>query len=658
MLVDVLLPLNFDNAFTYNLNTKKNIKVGTYVLVPFKNKEIVGIIWETKPKIKKDIKLREIIKVFDIHEMSKSQLELIKKMSNYNLINQGLILNLFLYKQGFKSFDKGLKKITDFKIYEPKINAEEKLNSDQNKIFKEIKKNINFKKFNTSLIKGIPGSGKTHIYFEIIKSALKNNHQVLVLLPEKALSEQIAKRFKEFFNYQPAIWHSGIKDKEKKKIWKGVLENKIKLIIGARSSLFLPFRDLKLIIIDEEHDASYKQDEGVSFNARDMAILKASIEKFPIFLISATPTVETYFNAKQKKYFLYELNSRFNNSTLPEIKTVKLSKENITENNFISENIVEEINDFLKEKNQVLFFLNRRGFSSFIFCYKCMKRLECPNCSVGLVFHKNKNLASCHYCSYSTKLSRACKNEKEKCEFKLYGVGVEKIFQEVKKKFPDYKADILSSDFTDFDKFSKQLEAIEDNKINIIVATQIISKGFNFKNLNMIIVVNADTNFIGNDIRSTEKNFQLLCQLSGRAGRFNKKSKIFLQTFDEKNKIFESLKDLKTEEFYNNEIEFRKNSNFPPFYKFISIIVMGRNEYEVNKFALKIKSCIPKHDLINVYGPVAALISKIKSNFRSRILVKYNSQVTPQKVIKEAIQKFKIPSNLKLQIDVDPLNFS
>ena len=518
MLVDVLLPLNFDHGFTYQ--SDKKLKIGHLVLVSFKNKEIVGIVWDLKPRpLKKNIKIKKIIEVLNLPNLSKNKINFIEKMASYNLVNKGMVLNLFLYKKGFSSLNKGLKKITNFNEFRPCTNQNEELNKEQDKILKSIEEKISFNYYSANLLQGIPGSGKTHVYFEIIKSALKEGYQVLVLIPEKGLSEQIAKRFSNFFKYEPVIWHSGVKDKIKKKIWKGIFSDEIKLVLGARSALFLPFQKLKLIIIDEEHDSSYKQEEGLPFSARDMAILHASIEKFPIFLVSATPSVETFYNAQKKKYNYYCLQNRYNQSDLPEIKTVKLKKENTSENNFISELVTKEVKSYLQTGDQVLFFLNRRGHSTFLFCYNCMKRLECPKCSVGLVYHKKNNVAICHYCNHLAKLKRKCQNN-QTCKFKFYGVGLEKIYEEIQNKFKGYSADILSSDLTDYAKFQPQLQNIENNKTKIIVATQIISKGFNFKNLNCIVAVNCDSAFLGNDIRASEKNYLLLYQLAGRAGRF------------------------------------------------------------------------------------------------------------------------------------------
>tara|TARA_B100000963_G_scaffold313346_1_gene291223 strand:+ start:309 stop:2279 length:1971 start_codon:yes stop_codon:yes gene_type:complete len=655
MLVDVLLPLNFDHSFTYQ--SDKKLKIGNLVLVSFKNKEIVGVVWDLKPRpLRKNVKIKKIIEIFNLPSLSKNKISFIEKMSIYNLVNKGMVLNLFLYKKGFSSFNKGLKKIINFREFIPRTDQKEELNNEQKNILKCIKKNISFNHYSTNLLQGIPGSGKTHVYFEIIKKALKEGFQVLVLLPEKGLSEQIAKRFRNFFKYEPAIWHSGVKDKVKKKIWKGIFKNQIKLVLGARSALFLPFQKLKLIIIDEEHDSSYKQDEGLPFSARDMAILEASIEKFPVFLVSATPSVETFHNAQNKKYNYYCLQNRYNESDIPEIQTIKLQKKNTLENNFISELVTKEVKSYLQTGDQVLFFLNRRGHSTFLFCYNCMKRLECPRCSVGLVYHKKNNVAICHYCNYVAKLRRECRND-QICKFNFYGVGLEKIYEEIKIKFKGYSTDILSSDLTDYNKFQPQLQNIENNKTKIIVATQIVSKGFNFKNLNCIVAVNCDSAFLGNDIRASEKNYQMLYQLAGRAGRFNSKSKIFLQTFDDQNSIFNSLKKFNSIDFYKNEIDFRKQSKLPPFYKFISIIVSGKNNFQAQKYAVLIKNALPRNENIELYGPVSAAISKIKYDYRFRLLIKYNPKVTPQTQIKKKLNVLQLPNSLKLQIDVDPINF-
>jgi primosomal protein N' (replication factor Y) len=655
MKINILLPIKFDQAFTYSVDASLDLKKGDYVLVPFRSKEIIGVVWEKDIKAPKNIKIKKIISKINFPSLSEKNIEFIKRFSEYNLSSLGMTFKLFFYEKGFLSLLKN-KNLSDYEEYNIQNIQKENLSQVQKKSLKEIIKNLEFKKYSTTLIHGVTGSGKTLIYFEIIKQALKKNAQVLVLLPEIALTKQIAQRFKDYFGAEPALWHSSIGDKKKKIIWKGVSENKIKLVLGARSAIFLPFQDLKLIVIDEEHDSSYKQEEGVSYNARDMSILKASIENFPVLLISATPSVESYYNSKNNKYFYVSLNERYKNISLPKIQIVDLVKEPAEKGKFISNYLIPKIRKIIEEKNQVLFFLNRRGHSTYIMCYDCKKRLVCPNCSLGLIFHQSSKEAICHYCDYKTNLIQKCNNNKN-CDFIFYGLGIERIFEEVQLLFPEQKIQIFSSDSIHNKDSEKIIKDIEDNNIPILVGTQLISKGFHFPSLNCIVVVNSDTNFLGSDIRASEKNFQLLQQLSGRAGREENKAVVFLQTNDSNNKILHSLSSSDPKVFYEEELAFRKKANLPPFSKLISVILSGINQFEVMKTAKQLKHSFSAQEKIKIFGPVTAPIFKIRGKYRVRLLLKYNLSIFPQKFIKDWLNINDIGKNIKLEVDVDPINF-
>jgi len=653
MKINILLPIKFDQAFTYSVDSSLDLKKGDYVLVPFRNKEIVGVVWEKDIKAPKNIKIKKIISKINFPSLSEKNIEFIRRFSEYNLSSLGMTFKLFFYEKGFLSL---LNILSDHEEYNIQNIQKENLSQVQKKSLKEIIKNLEFKNYSTTLIHGVTGSGKTLIYFEIIKLALKKNAQVLVLLPEIALTKQIAQRFKDYFGAEPALWHSSVGDKKKKIIWKGVSENKIKLVLGARSAIFLPFQDLKLIVIDEEHDSSYKQEEGVSYNARDMSILKASIENFPVLLISATPSVESYYNSKNNKYFYVSLNERYKNISLPKIEIVDLVKEPAEKGKFISNYLVPKIKRIIEEKNQVLFFLNRRGHSTYIMCYDCKKRLVCPNCSLGLIFHQSSKEAICHYCDYKTNLIQKCNNNKN-CDFTFYGLGIERIFEEVQLLFPEQKIQIFSSDSIHNKDSEKIIKDIENNNIPILVGTQLISKGFHFPSLNCIVVVNSDTNFLGSDIRASEKNFQLLQQLSGRAGREENKAVVFLQTNDSNNKILHSLSSSDPKVFYEEELAFRKKANLPPFSKLISVILSGINSFEVMKTAKQLKYSFSAQEKIKIFGPVTAPIFKIRGKYRVRLLLKYNLSIFPQKFIKDWLNINDIGRNIKLEVDVDPINF-
>ena len=655
MKINILLPIKFDQAFTYSVDASLDLKKGDYVLVPFRSKEIIGVVWEKDIKAPKNIKIKKIISKINFPSLSENNIEFIKRFSEYNLSSLGMTFKLLFYEKGFLSLLKN-KNLSDYEEYNIQNIQKENLSQVQKKSLKEIIKNLEFKKYSTTLIHGVTGSGKTLIYFEIIKQALKKNAQVLVLLPEIALTKQIAQRFKDYFGAEPALWHSSIGDKKKKIVWKGVSENKIKLVLGARSAIFLPFQDLKLMVIDEEHDSSYKQEEGVFYNARDMSILKASIENFPVLLISATPSVESYYNSKNNKYFYVSLNERYKNISLPKIQIVDLVKEPAEKGKFISNYLIPKIRKIIQEKNQVLFFLNRRGHSTYIMCYDCKKRLVCPNCSLGLIFHQSSKEAICHYCDYKTNLIQKCNNNKN-CDFTFYGLGIERIFEEVQLLFPEQKIQIFSSDSIHNKDSEKIIKDIEDNNIPILVGTQLISKGFHFPSLNCIVVVNSDTNFLGSDIRASEKNFQLLQQLSGRAGREENKAVVFLQTNDSNNKILHSLSSSDPKVFYEEELAFRKKANLPPFSKLISVILSGINQFEVMKTAKQLKHSFLAQEKIKIFGPVTAPIFKIRGKYRVRLLLKYNLSIFPQKFIKDWLNINDIAKNIKLEVDVDPINF-
>ena len=346
------------------------------------------------------------------------------------------------------------------------------LNSEQKKSLAEI--NDMNKKFNVHVLQGTTGSGKTIVYFEALKHILQKGYQGLIMLPEIGLTNQFEKKFFEFFGFKPAIWHSGISKKNKEIIWSGLTNGKISVVIGARSSLFLPFKNLGLIIVDEEHDQSYKQDEGIIFNARDMAISRASFENIPINLITSVPSIETYENIKKKKYTCSKLVRRYQNASLPKYEIINLNNVKMDKQSWLSKEIIQKVNFHLKKNDQVLFFLNRRGFSPSVLCKKCFNNFPCPNCSINLVYHKNKNNLLCHYCGFKSFLKRECSKEGI-CEFIFCGPGVERISEEVKKSFPSKKIEIFSSDTMNKKSSKEKLEKIINNEIEILVGTQLIS---------------------------------------------------------------------------------------------------------------------------------------------------------------------------------------
>ena len=615
-----------------------------------KKKEI-GVIWDKQEKTNKIFKLKNVLEKKSI-SLNENLIKFINWFSLYNLVPKGMALKMCLGDKSF--FSKNSNFIDDTKIRKKnKFN----LNSEQKRCLDDINGFGN--KFNVTLLQGVTGSGKTIVYFEKIKQNLMQGKQSLVLLPEIFLTNQFEQRFEDYFGFKPSIWHSKITKKNKKIIWQNIVNNKIKLVVGARSSLFLPFKKLGLIVVDEEHDSSYKQDEGLRYNARDMAISRASIEDIPIILATSIPSLETYNNVKNKKYNSTKLKKRYKNFLLPSTEIVNLNLNKKNKNIWLDIKTLNLVRKYLDNKQQVLFFLNRRGYAPFLICKKCGLKLVCPNCSVFLTFHKQLNKAMCHHCGHKSSIKQKCQKTDFNCEFQMYGPGVEKIFAELRQIFPDKVIKILSSDFLNKKKETiNLLKDIENNKVNILVGTQLISKGFNFPNLNCIVVVDADFSGMGFDLRSTEKNIQLYNQLSGRAGRFSKKSLIIYQTFNPSDKTLSDILENNPEKFLEEESYLRKEKKLPPFSRLIAFIVESNNEKESFLEAQKIKKNLLLLKDIEVMGPVTSPIFKIKNKYRTRLLLRSQSNVLVQKKISRILKNLNISKKIKLTVDVDPLNFS
>ena len=451
-----------------------------------------------------------------------------------------------------------------------------------------------------------------------------------------------------------AFWHF---KKKKELIWSGVSNGKIKIIIGARSSLFLPFKKLGMIIVDEEHDQSFKQDEGITYNARDMAISRASFENIPINLITAVPSIETFENIKKGKYEVSRLNERYQNAALPNYEIINLNNTKLEKQSWLSNKIIEKVNLHLEKKDQVLFFLNRRGFSPNALCNKCFTSFTCPNCSINLVYHKNKSNLLCHYCGYKSDLKRNCAKEGN-CEFIFSGPGVERISEEVKRKFPGKKIEIFSSDTMNKKDSKEKIDKIINNETHILVGTQLISKGFHFPSLNCIVVVDIDLSSQGHDLRGAEKNLQLYHQLSGRAGRTGKPATVYFQTYENNTKMISEITSKNPDIFLERELEIRKKNKLPPFQRFISLILTGDNEIKLEKEAINFKNFIENKIEGKILGPVNAPLFRLKRKFRIRFLIRGLKSMKLQSSLAKIIPKYKFSSGIKLSVDVDPINFN
>ena len=647
MKAQVLLPKVFNFPFTYN--SKIKCKIGNLVEVPFGSRKEIGVIWKNNYVIPKNIKIKDISNSTE-YSIDKKLVDYIEWFSSYNMVPIGLVL-----KMAIGSAEKFIRiKDDPIEIKKTKI-KKFNLNKEQLSALKFLENKNN--KFDVSVLQGTTGSGKTLVYFERIKKIIEQNNQALVLLPEIFLTNDFKSRFEDFFGFEPAIWHSKITPKQRRLVWKGIIKNEIKILVGARSALLLPFKKLGIIIVDEEHDTSYKQDERVIYNARDMAISRANFEKIPIHLVSSVPSIETYNNIQNKKYRHIKIHKRFKNYPLPKTKIINLNLDKL-KNKFIANETIDLVKNYLDKGDQALFFINRRGFAPYLICKKCGFKHICSNCSLYLTFHKLKDKAICHHCSFEKQIKTKCKSTGN-CEFIMYGPGVEKIFEEIKKIFPDKKINIFSSDYLKTNGETKNLfRKINNNKIDILIGTQMISKGFNFPKLNCIVVIDADFSGRGYDLRTTEKNIQLYHQLSGRAGRFSSESLIIYQTLTPYDATLNELIKNKSEELLQSELLLREKNKLPPFKRLIAIIVSSKDRSISLQGAREIKNKLNQINDLEVLGPVDSPLLKIKKNFRSRLLIKFNNQIFMQKKITKVLNGLKISKKIKLTVDVDPINFA
>ncbi len=647
----ILLPNIFNFPFTYESDL--DLKVGDYVYVPFGKSKITGVVWNLfENNDNKNFQIKKIIKKIEIEPLKKETITFLNWFSEYNLVPKGMCLKLHLLSgKAISNFED-----KDYQFFKKqKFINKFTLSKDQKEILNEISKKNN--EFRVHLLQGTTGSGKTIVYFKHIEQLLEKGLQAMILLPEIGLTTEFQNKFEDFFGFSAAVWHSGVSPKKKKLIWSGLSSGNIKVIIGARSSLFLPFKNLGIIIVDEEHDQSFKQDEGVIYNARDMAIARANFENIPINLVTAVPSIETYANVKKKKYFLSRLNKRYKDANLPSYEIIDLKKNSLNKQSWIAYETYEKVNNHLKKNDQVLFFINRRGFAPYALCKKCLNVNTCPNCSINLVYHKNKNKLLCHYCGFQSQLNRNC-NKGEKCEFVFSGPGVERIADEVKLKFPNNKIGIFSSDTMNKKSSKNKLEDIISGKTDIIIGTQLISKGFHFPQLNCIVILDIDLNSNGHDLRTAEKNLQLYHQLSGRAGRTGKPAIVYFQTYGSNQNIINQITNPDPFIFLENELKLREKNNLPPYERFVSLILTSSDEKNLENESMNIKKILLQSLNDKILGPVNAPIYRVRRKYRQRFLIRSKKGSNIQKRLSKILINYKLPKEIKLTVDVDPITFN
>jgi len=531
------------------------------------------------------------------------------------------------------------------------------LTADQQEAAERLVTSVRQGGFSPFLLDGVTGSGKTETYFEAIAESLRKGRQTLVLLPEIALTEAFLRRFEDRFGAAPVVWHSSLKSTERRRAWRAIAAGTAQVVVGARSALFLPYADLGLIVVDEAHEVSFKQDEGVRYNARDVAVMRARFEGIPVVLASATPALESLQMAESGVYEKLVLPARFG-AELPSIDTVNLTEEKPPHGRWLAPRLVEGLRDRLEKGEQSLLFLNRRGYAPLTLCRHCGFRFQCPNCSAWLVEHRLSRRLACHHCGHETAPPDNCPECGEPECLVACGPGVERIAHEVEELLPEARLAIVTSDTLNSPEKAAQFIAdAEAGTIDVIVGTQLVTKGFHFPELTLVGVVDADLGLEGGDLRAAERTYQQVAQVAGRAGRGAKPGEVLIQTRHPEASVIAALAAGDRDAFYEAETEARRHAGAPPFGRWAAIIVSSEDEAEAREAANRIGATRPHLDDVMILGPAPAPMALLRGRYRYRLLLNARRSAEVQQVIRDWLGALNFPQGVRIAIDIDPYSF-
>ncbi|MEH3157985.1 MAG: primosomal protein N' [Sphingomonas taxi] len=512
--------------------------------------------------------------------------------------------------------------------------------------------------FQPTLLDGVTGSGKTEVYFEAVAEAIRQGRQTLVLLPEIALTEPFLKRFHDRFGCEPVAWHSGLRSTQRRRAWRAIASGEALVTVGARSALFLPYRNLGLIVVDEAHETSFKQEEGVHYHARDVAVMRGKFEGCPVILASATPAIETRQQVALGRYAELKLPGRYGAAELPTIAPIDLIAEPPERGRWIAPRLVAALEETLAKGEQSLLFLNRRGYAPLTLCRTCGHRFQCPNCTAWMVEHRLTRRLACHHCGHVMPTPRACPECKDEDSLVACGPGVERIADEVTALFPEAKTAIVTSDtIWSPAKAAEFVGRMEAGDIDIVVGTQLVTKGYHFPNLTLVGVVDADLGLEGGDLRAAERTFQQIRQVSGRAGRGAKPGHVFIQTHSPKAQVMQALITGDAEAFYDAETEARRDAGAPPFGRYAAIVVSSEEQACAHEIARLVARTAPQVEGMAVYGPAPAPLAMLRGRHRYRLLVHARRALDVQDVIRDWLGPLDWPTKARVTVDVDPYNF-
>lgn len=653
---EILLPTAVNQAFDYLAPEGMALAAGDIVTVPFGKRESLAVVWGRGTANLPAGKIKSVISKHDsFPPISENVRKFIDWAAWYNCGPKGSMLKMLL---PIDDIEKQGRTHINTEIDINKINLTP-LSEIQKKAANNIEEKLG-KGFSVTLLDGVTGSGKTEVYFDAIAHLLKSSSsQILILLPEIGLSVQWLERFESRFGFAPVVWHSGVTPAKKRASWQAIANGNARVIVGARSALFLPYKNLSLIIVDEEHDGSYKQEDGVMYHARDMAVARARFEKFPVVLVSATPSLESYHNSKEGKYTEISLPLRHAEAVMPDINAIDMKKEHLTAGHFISAGLREKLATAIANGHQAMLFLNRRGYAPLMLCRKCGHRFQCPDCAAWLVLHRSKPRLECHHCNYRVPVPSICPTCAAEDTLHACGPGVERLLEEVKEFLPQARVAVMASDsMGSYNDMSQTITDMMEKNIDLLIGTQMIAKGHHFADLAVVGVVDADLGLAGGDLRASERTYQLLHQLSGRAGREMVRGQVFLQSFLPEHPVIKALVSGDRDAFLAAELTARKNANMPPFSRLAAVVVEGEKEDAVIKTANNLASAF-RHpsSVIHLYGPAPAALALLRGKYRYRLLVKAERSINLPDMMRNWVDAVKAPSSVRIKLDIDPQSF-
>jgi primosomal protein N' (replication factor Y) len=715
-IADVLLPLGLATAYSYLVPDGMVVAPGEYVEVPLGPRSRIGVVWAVRGEAPEGTKLRAIVQRFDFTPLPALHRQFLEWLARYYMEPLGNVLRmvlrcpgLFEEKRGqvaYRATGKPANRMTPQRRRVLELAAEgfamraselaeaagvgtsvvkalEKdgalealdlppfrpfqepdaaapgpdLNAEQETAAGALRQLVSTAGHHVALLDGVTGSGKTEVYFEAMAAALAQGRQVLLLLPEIALTPGFVQRVEARFAAAPAAWHSDLRPRERERVWRSVALGEARIVLGARSALFLPWSNLGLIIVDEEHEGAYKQDDGVTYHARDMAVLYGNLGRFPVVLSSATPSLESIVNARRGRYELLKLHDRHGRAELPEIGLIDLKLDTPPPGHWLSPTLVTAVAENIDRGDQSLLFLNRRGYAPLTLCRACGHRLDCPNCAASLVEHRFRRQLQCHHCGHMEPVPMACPKCGAEGKLAPVGPGIERLAEEATKLFPDARLAILSSDMARGMMLRDTLEGITRGDFNLIIGTQLVAKGHHFPELTLAGVVDADLALESSDPRGGERTWALLAQVAGRAGRGAKPGRALIQTHVPQHPLMQALLHGNRDGYLGQEMTIREQAGLPPYGRLASIIISGSDGAETERFVRAVAQAAPEAEGIAVLGPAPAPIHLVRGRHRWRFLIKAPREANIQSYLSQWLRDVKPRGSLHLAIDIDPYNF-